>query len=360
MEAVASDPDHFGVLVPRPGHEALGVLTVDRDVAALFVELDHPARLSAQRFGGGGGDPLARAASLVLDGVLAIETEDGLVSGPAAHGALFDGADGEITTTHPVSEQSHHALRQAAGLPVSSPSELSSWLYGYGNLPHGPRWSRLVSKPERLEDLLRLPGSDRSADFEQEFERTDWGPWRSWTRRAPGAPLAESLEHASYKLYVSPMPLAMPDALAGLAKTIANAPPLAFKIGATSRGLLRPDKLVVYFDSVGELDRFASGLEERLQGCPAHGVPFTAPASRDGLLSWGVDPPRRDALPGWRSERSWRLGITDRLARSLLSARDLGTGYVPPWRFALDRLSLDGIDVENWLPPGTALEGHHG
>ena len=56
-----------------------------------------------------------------------------------------------------------------------------------------------------------------------------------------------------------------------------------------------------------------------LGSCPAHGVPFTAEISPDGLLSWGADPPGRSFSDGADST-SWRMWVTRRLAEYLTVA----------------------------------------
>jgi len=132
-----------------------------------------------------------------------------------------------------------------------------------------------------------------------------------------------------------------------------------WKIGADLAGLLRPDKIVAYFPDFDALARAAQILCERLDGLPAHGVPFTAEIGGGGLLSWGMDPPRDEALP-WSGPESWRIWLANRLARALLDAR-AQTGTVEtdpaplnpplaPWRFAVERLRLEGVDTDSWTP----------
>ncbi|MGH7248249.1 MAG: hypothetical protein ACREH9_09110, partial [Pseudomonadota bacterium] len=115
-------------------------------------------------------------------------------------------------------------------------------------------------------------------------------------------------------------------------------------------GLLRPDKLVVYFWSFDSLQETARQILTRLGSCPAHGVPFTAGITDDGLLSWGFDPPPDKGALAWRERESWRLWITNRLATALLSARKTAAGGIEPWQFALDRLRLENIDTATWAP----------
>ena len=153
-----------------------------------------------------------------------------------------------------------------------------------------------------------------------------------------------------YKLYVSPAIDALPAALGAVADSLARAPGVsAFKVGADLSGICRPDKLVVYFDRLDDLQRAAAQLESLLKGCPAHGVPFTAPVTADGLLSWGADPPAASAVES-EALTSWRMWVTERLAEYLVVAREGSAGTLEPWQFALERLRLSGIDTDTWAP----------
>jgi hypothetical protein len=121
-----------------------------------------------------------------------------------------------------------------------------------------------------------------------------------------------------------------------------------FKIGSDAAGLLRPDKIVAYFPDFERLSEAASRIGGRLSGLPPHGVPFTAGIAGDGLLSWGADPPAAERSPLVGDWESWRLWLTNRLAVALVAARS--EGVAEPWRFALDRVRLEGVDTETWTP----------
>ena len=119
--------------------------------------------------------------------------------------------------------------------------------------------------------------------------------WMFWTAR--GKRRASS-SGRSYKLYVSPKPESLSgDGFAQIVSALTAARATSFKTGAGVTGMLRPDKIVGYFADFESLGEGASRIGERLDGMPAHGVPFTAEIGGDGLVSWGVT--RRVAtLPG--------------------------------------------------------------
>jgi hypothetical protein len=92
-------------------------------------------------------------------------------------------------------------------------------------------------------------------------------------------------------------------------------------------------------------------VRERLEGMPVHGVPFTAEVTRDGLLSWGIDPPPATRAAAPENRGSWRFWVVNKLAEYLLTATT--DGVAQPWQFALDRLLVDGVDTDTWVPAGT-------
>jgi hypothetical protein len=72
------------------------------------------------------------------------------------------------------------------------------------------------------------------------------------------------------------------------------------------------------------------------------------------MVSWGADPTVERNVPAWLERQSWRLWVTNRLAVALAQAmqqHDQDPAATPePWKFAVDRLSLDGIDPATWTP----------
>ena len=117
-------------------------------------------------------------------------------------------------------------------------------------------------------------------------------------------------------------------------------------------GLLRPDKLVAYCGTYEQLAELARELQSALAGCPAQGVPFTGIIDEAGLLSWGTDPPGERLSTAGMDRESWRLWVTNQLAVALIAARAAET-EVSPARFAVERLSLEGVDTRTWTPMQT-------
>ena len=76
-------------------------------------------------------------------------------------------------------------------------------------------------------------------------------------------------------------------------------------------------------------------------------VPFTASIDSEGLLSWGMDPPRFEQVLAGQRYQSWRQWLTGRIAVYTLAA---GEGGADVQSFVRSRIELDGIDSTTWSP----------
>jgi hypothetical protein len=246
-------------------------------------------------------------AGYVLDGVLEVDVDGTFVSGARAADALAPAVD-----PNGIDALSMAALRAVASLPIDDAAVLARRLYAYNQLPRTPR--------------RRGMASDET--------------WASWAGRTTSAPIGRS-----FKLYVSPAVDDVPAALDATKAAADRHGALGGKIGAGPYGLLRPDKLIVYFASYEALHGAATELTTTLAGIRPHGVPFTAALSGDGLLSWGTDPPSDTGLVGWLRDESWRTWLTDRLATAMIVARASGHD---PIAFALRRVAALGVDPRTW------------
>lgn len=176
--------------------------------------------------------------------------------------------------------------------------------------------------------------------LESVYEASTYRGWISFT--LAGEPAQDA---PACKLYVSPAPPALAGAFPLVAEAFAAGGVRSFKIGRGIEGLLRPDKIVAYFDDRAHLQAVAAQLAGSLAGCPVQGTPFTADAGCDGLLSWGVDP------PDWTAGASWRSWITRRLAQTLARTR-----RVDRVAAALDDIREAGVDPERWAPAKDRLQ----
>jgi hypothetical protein len=174
--------------------------------------------------------------------------------------------------------------------------------------------------------------------LETAYEATSIDGWYSFTREPVRARIV-----AACKLYVSPRPESLVDAFPRIAAVFVQSNVPSFKVGRGIEGLLRPDKIVAYFEYSAHMQDAAVLLGRSLGGCPAQGVPFTSELGGNGLLSSGVDPPPTNAAP-----TSWRSWVTTQLAASLTARRN--TQPVDLVAAALADIRLAGVDPDLWLP----------
>ncbi len=346
------EAEFYGILRPREA-SGLSIKSVDRDTALLFLSLQEPGGLPGYVLRMYGAGSNAAITQLVLDSVLEVDGGEGFRTGAGAWGLVSTGeeppeGDGMIARL------SLEALRYGQELPITDIQQLSARLYFYNRAPLSPRWKKELPGREAVLRYLGIDGggANRRALEEHWCEVKPAPPydsgWLYWQRRHPRVATARGRH--GHKLYVSPVCESLPAALPAVIEALSRSSATQFKMGSDAGGLLRPDKIVAYFGTLEEVMEAAHWLAERLRGCPAQGVPFTGQITGDGLMSRGADPPAEEQPLDWMQRESWRLWVTNRLATALLAARVAEGAVVEPWRFALQRIRLEGVDTENWTP----------
>lgn len=342
------DPDFYGVVTTEPVGADSPMVAVTRDVALLLLTLREPGSLPAYV-----GDPRSSGiertlSQLILDGILQVDRDGVFVAGAAA----LEGGASEATALGRLAKISHAAIECAASLSGATPADLEGRLYTYNFAPIGPRWSSRLGDRAAIRRFLAIDDGPRAKSIRAAWhgfrEVEGWSVW-STNVAVQSRPTDREV---TYKLYVSPTVDALPDTLATAAPIFAEAHAFAFKVGASPRDVARPDKLVAYFDTRERALECGDMLAESLAGTPAQGVPFSADAGGDGLMSWGIDPPER---PGWVADASWRRWVCRRLAHYLAAAMAAPTDDASPARFATERLRLDGVNTDTWEPDAARL-----
>jgi hypothetical protein len=364
LAELAQDPGFYGVLrlredgsAPPAGPQALK--SVDRDTALLFLTLREPGPLPSYVRAQLGEAAPRTVARLVADGVLGIESGGDFLSGPTALARLGDGGPGEPAPgAGRIAALSAAALRYGQALALNDPSLLAWRLYSYNRQPLTPRWARLLPTPEAMARHLGIaPRGAHRKLLDRAWTPVEMAGWLAWFARPrqgrePSDGAAGRAGGPTWKLYVSPRAEGLAEGFGAVLEALTAARATQFKVGSDANGLLRPDKIVAYFPSYERLAEAAASVLARLDGVPAQGVPFTAEIGGGGLLSWGVDPPddQRSVLGGGRE--SWRVWVAHRLAWALIAARpeDPEEKTIEPWRFALERVRLDGVDTATWTP----------
>ena len=228
-------------------------------------------------------------------------------------------------------------LQHALALGVDTVEATAARLYAWNRLP-ASAWRRSAAEPALVSNksvnaagtawVLVAPGPPAS-------------PWCVWRLR--NGPVEQA--GPGWKLYVSPHPRHLAEAAAAALAAAASLPVVALKYGGDAYGILRPDKLVIHLATRDAVHELASCLLRLLDGCPVHGVPYSAELGGDGLVSWGCDPPAGSAEA--RVGPSWRAWVTRTLAEGLAGRCNDAN---EPWRAALDQIARAGVDPLTWAP----------
>lgn len=177
-------------------------------------------------------------------------------------------------------------------------------------------WERLYSFnrcPDRTHSDVLRPTDETGEAFVARLPEQVGSDW-VWTQRTDphwiflSQPRRREAAHFArqrnghYKIYVSPAVGAFSQAV--VATLGASDDCAALKFARKHSGTLRPDKIIIYTDSMVHTRRVAARMLSAIGEIRAHGVPFTAELGGDGLLSWAMDP-RSTELSRFSSWRVW-------------------------------------------------------
>ena len=278
-------------------------------------------------------------AAIVLDGIASVRRGSRWVRGVEALPDLFPALVEGPAETGVLQRMSHRALTTGARYAGRRP--LADFLYSYGRLPVGG--SELAELPDRAA-VSRWLGIEPTPAWLRPWRQEDpraAGWWNLWHLR--DAPQGIAHDQPVAKLYVSPCPRDLPEVLRELCVTAAELDIPTLKVGSDAHAVYRPDKLVAYGTDLAHLDALATKLLPRVNGALAHGVPFTAERSADGLLSWGMDPAPTETSA---VRTSWRQHCTAVAADGLSRAAGFDAGTAT--RMATAWLWVNDIDPWTW------------
>ena len=292
------------------------------------------------------GTQAREIARAILDGLLEYEGDTGFVSGPGALRALGLRVPRPARTV--TGQLSLDAVQLAACLTDAPRGELAAQLYAHHRRPLTPLLASRFGSGQEVRRFLGVrPGDStyvRLAAGWSEYVGDSDGSWIVWRPRSASGREREALRH---KVYLSPGHLELPSFLERFAPLLDASGAAQFKFGGTAHAILRPDNVVVYFREREAALAAARRFERGTRGVAGQGVPFTSQVGSSGLVSWGIDPPRRDGERVPESRATWRLWVCFALARYLRRA----AGTFPAEDrvdYALARIALDGVSPATW------------
>ncbi|HWZ04190.1 MAG TPA: hypothetical protein VNX40_11315 [Mucilaginibacter sp.] len=258
-----------------------------------------------------------------------------------------------METSNKIINLSLNGIKYGTLLPVMDVNKLYQKLYSYNTIPiplgqRSARWDHHSIFPvnSHYADAAKL----LEAYWIPESAGDDTGYWLSWKPKKTTV-RGINPDACTFKLYISPHIDDYFPVFAEVIKVLTEAKVYCFKTGSNYHCILRPDKLVVYFDNFSELKSTAEKIHHRTSNFSAQGVPFSAPLFDTLMLSWGIDPPSRKKAPV-----SWRVWITKELASGIIEGKKMLVDE--PWQYALQHVRSRGFKIETWEPDQQLFATH--
>ena len=301
------------------------------------------------------GDSFNQAiAQLVLDQVLEIKWNEKFVSGVHATEAFFGKAlyaDQKVPGF--ISILSKQGIEYVLHLDEAEMRTIANKLYTYNTTPWDSSLKRNFSETTDTRDFVfSASRSSLISILNKEWQlindpAKDY--WLGWSRRNFTDTSSTEIDRGIYKLYISPLIHDLPKVMNLALPILTSSKAFSFKIGNGIQGLLRPDKMVAYFNNRSSLLQAAEELKNKFNDCKVQGVPFTAQIDDKGILSWGFDPPGTDVLEAIEGG-SWRCKVTDQIALAIMQAKTEQLDHRQAIDFIGSKLFVTGIDPYDWTP----------
>ncbi len=345
-------------ILHAPPEAKLSVKIINNELAHFLNQLKKPSYLNEVEGSfrqGSREDQEQFISGLLLNSVLEAEMVGEFISGVNAMnrilgvGPSFAGtADSSKTYIQLLSERALHFAYHSA---LKNPRDISFLLYDFNRLPLSRRWLNRFPDQKSVTGFFDLDQNDTWPGMPPEIKTSSSGQegshrerfhrfWRYWRRRDRKRPRSE----LSYKVYLSFKPLELAGIFREVREIAFDAGAYAIKLPRVLTGLLRPDKLIVYFTDYLSASEFAGRMILQTVDNTPHGTPFTFQLDPENSgITLGVDPPRE------RSERlSWRLYLTAKLALAIQGARRDHTGDYLDYIYT--HMRTIGVDSKNWRP----------
>jgi hypothetical protein len=347
---ILEDEDIFGIFVPTNPNSNSAHKIAYKEIALLFYFLQTAGRLPLfiQR---NYDDEINRIlAKLVLDGILEIEWQGEFVSGVLAQEALYEQVSKINTEYSHIINISTKAINYGLNLQDIDTRSLATKVYCYNTLPVNETAFINLKDSLTIEKFLGIDNNFQRKRLKGWTKQvpSDKFSWLSWFINGSESK-ANYVENSTYKIYISPTIESMPLAFLSFLEVLPQTKAFSFKVGAERQGLLRPDKWIVYFQNQKDLMDAAQLFKPAFANFPVQGVPFTAPLDTKGILSWGIDPPRKEVLENIEGG-SWRANVSDKIAIAIGQAKEAKMENAEAFNFVMNKLFLDNIDSSTWTP----------
>ena len=352
LAGLSSERELYGLFQPLSSFTHLTKKVAYKEVALLYLHLKENDGLPHYLFVADQEGYAETISQLVLDSILEIAYEGSFVSGPGAIRAIY----GETLLEQDaipsdLSRLSMEAIRYALLLRDQDRRSLSQKLYAFNTIPWDANAKAVFLSAQPFIDFL-FPTQNQEI---RELLSKHWVSnhltgkkyWLSWWKKSGTDPFLITSDKPTYKLYISPAVGDLPKILERVIPLISHSAATNFKIGGSLEAILRPDKMLVYFETHEGLMDIALILKKELSGFTAQGVPFTAQIDESGLLSWGLDPPDTDVLSQIEAG-SWRMKVTDQLALAIIQSRNENLPIEESIAFIRAKLLSVGINIMDW------------
>lgn len=282
---------------------------------------------------------------MLIDHVLELQYEEDFISGPGASAMIFD--NNWLTKNSladKLSTLSANAIRYSLYLRNETAKSLGNKLYTFNVIPRDKNSKQYLSAAKSINDFI-YSGFEHSEMLSKNWSlNRERKYWFSWSRNEPLAGYEHTEVAGTYKLYLSPIPDAVPAFFNIAVPVLTRSNATGFKIGQTIDGLLRPDKMIAYFNNREDLFSAAKELEVLSNDIPAHGVPFTTQLDKSGLISFGID----HAFLKLKRGYSWRTWVTEVLAKTILQAKTENLSMEFLFQYIKARLFTERINIDKW------------
>ena len=349
----SDDEQVYGIFKPALSTSPLTKVAY-REVAFLWLHLQQSNQLPRYLIASDKKDLHNTIAQLVLDNILEIECNGNFVSGTAAVSSIF----GDRIAKHSevpdyLSDLSMEGIKYAFLLNKLDTREIANRLYTFNTLPFDASSKSHFNALQTIKEFL-IPQSSTELDYllhKHWFfaEEAESKGWLYWYRREESFQFPNLQNSFTYKLYISPGLHDLQNVFKSSIPVLSSSQAFGFKTGNSLTQLLRSDKMIAYFENMDALTETANLLEKELAAYATQGVPFTKQLDKRGMLSWGVDPPQQDDAIS-NSGESWRFKVTNELAIAIIQAREEGLNLERAIPFIRAKLSLAGINTNDWTP----------